>query len=163
MLQEYIKINLRNSFIKRSKSPAGAPILFIKKKDRFLYLHINYRRLNYIIIKDWYLIPLTLEILKRPRQAKFWHGERSGRVYCVLFICYEERREEKTTDNPHTKHVGASQALLPSPSRMWNACLCRANRDIIPPPLTCWAPRDVLILGLFRYIWWNAVSNWAQL
>ncbi len=42
MLKVYIKNNLANSFIKPSKSPIGAPILFNKKPDRSLRLCVNY-------------------------------------------------------------------------------------------------------------------------
>ena len=37
-LKTYIKTNLANSFIRSSKSPAGAPILFDKKSDGSLHL-----------------------------------------------------------------------------------------------------------------------------
>ena len=41
-LKTYIKINLANSFIWSSKSPAKALILFDKKLDKNLYLCVNY-------------------------------------------------------------------------------------------------------------------------
>ena len=41
-LKTYIKINLAHSFIRLSKSPVGAPILFNRKPDRSLCLCINY-------------------------------------------------------------------------------------------------------------------------
>ena len=48
----YIKTNLASSFIQRLKSPAGAPILFTKKKDNSLRLCVNYRELNAITIRN---------------------------------------------------------------------------------------------------------------
>ena len=42
VLKEYIDKNLQSGFITRSKSPAGAPILFIKKKDGSLRLCVDY-------------------------------------------------------------------------------------------------------------------------
>ena len=42
MLKIYIKANLANGFICSSKSPAGATILFVKKKDGSLRLCVNY-------------------------------------------------------------------------------------------------------------------------
>ena len=41
-LKTYIKTNLANKFIRPSKSPAGALILFDQKSDSFLLLCINY-------------------------------------------------------------------------------------------------------------------------
>ena len=48
----YIEINLANSFIRPSKSPTCAPILFDKKPNGSLYLCVNYWDLNNITIKN---------------------------------------------------------------------------------------------------------------
>ena len=48
----------------------GALILFAKKKDRILRLYIDYRGLNKIIIKNYYLLLLILESLDRLAKAK---------------------------------------------------------------------------------------------
>jgi hypothetical protein len=42
VLQNYIKEYLWRGWIRPSKSPAGAPILFIPKKDGGLQLYVNY-------------------------------------------------------------------------------------------------------------------------
>ena len=41
-LKTYIKINLTNGFIRLSKSPAGALILFVQKPNSSLCLCVNY-------------------------------------------------------------------------------------------------------------------------
>ena len=41
-LKTYIEANLASGFIKPSKSPAGAPILFVRKKNSSLCLCIDY-------------------------------------------------------------------------------------------------------------------------
>jgi hypothetical protein len=46
VLHLYLQDTLRKHWIRPSKSPVGAPILFIPKKDRGLYLCIDYYRLN---------------------------------------------------------------------------------------------------------------------
>ena len=51
-LKAYIKTNLANGFIKPSKSPAGASILFNRKSDGFFRLCVNYRGLNNLTIKN---------------------------------------------------------------------------------------------------------------
>ena len=69
-LKIYIKINLANGFIRLSKSPAGAPILFDKKPDKNLRLYIDFRGLNNLTIKNQYLLPLIDESLDRLGRAK---------------------------------------------------------------------------------------------
>ena len=64
-LKNYIKTNLANSFIQPLKSPIGALILFVCKPNNSLLLCINYRSLNNLIIKKWYLFPLIGESLNR--------------------------------------------------------------------------------------------------
>ena len=70
VLKDYIEKNLKSGFIQRSSSPAGAPILFVKKKDGSLQLCVDYRRLNAISEKDQYPIPLVSEILDHLAKAK---------------------------------------------------------------------------------------------
>ena len=41
-LKEYIKENLKKGFIRKSKSPAGAPVLFVMKRDGTLRLCVDY-------------------------------------------------------------------------------------------------------------------------
>ena len=70
MLKTYIKANLASGFIRPSKSPAGAPILFIQKKNGNLRLCIDYRGLNNLTIKNCYPLPLIGESLDRLGCAK---------------------------------------------------------------------------------------------
>ena len=56
MLKTYIQANLASGFIRPFKSPAGAPILFVRKKDNSLRLCIDYRGLKNLTIKNRYLI-----------------------------------------------------------------------------------------------------------
>ena len=69
-LKTYIKINLANGFIRPSKSPAGAPILFDRKPDGSLHLCVDYRGFNNITIKNRYPLPLIGESLDRLGRAK---------------------------------------------------------------------------------------------
>ena len=69
-LKTYIETNLKNGFIKSSKSPAGAPILFDKKPDGSLRLCVDYRGLNNLTIKNRYPLPLVGESLDRLGQAR---------------------------------------------------------------------------------------------
>jgi hypothetical protein len=61
-LKKYIDENLIKGYIKSSKSPARFTVLFVLKKNGKLRIYINYRKLNDIIIKNRYTLPLIYEI-----------------------------------------------------------------------------------------------------
>ncbi len=62
-LKTYIEANLANAFIRPSKSPAGAPILFVRKLDGCVRLCVDYRGLNNLTIKNRYPLTLIGELL----------------------------------------------------------------------------------------------------
>jgi len=64
-LRDYLTENLAKGFVQHSKSPAGAPILFVKKKDGSLRLCVDYRGLNKITKKNQYPLPLISSFLDR--------------------------------------------------------------------------------------------------
>ncbi len=69
-LKAYIENNLASGFIRPSKSPAGAPILFDKKPDSSLRLCVDYRGLNNLTIKNRYPLPLVGKSLDRLGRAR---------------------------------------------------------------------------------------------
>ena len=69
-LRDYLATNLELGRIRKSNSPAGAPILFSPKKDGTLRLCVDYRGLNKITRKNRYPLPLINEILDRLSGAK---------------------------------------------------------------------------------------------
>jgi hypothetical protein len=62
----------RSGFIQPSKSPFGAPVLFVKKKDGTMRMCIDYRALNNITIKNSYPLPLVDELFDRLHGAKYF-------------------------------------------------------------------------------------------
>ena len=68
-LRKYLKENLDKGFIRKSISPAGAPVLFVKKKDGSLRLVIDYRKLNDMTIRNSYPLPLISDLLDRVKGA----------------------------------------------------------------------------------------------
>ena len=70
VLRAYIDKNLANGFIRPSKSPVGAPILFTPKSNGTLRLCVDYRGLNNLTIKNRYPLPLVGESLDRLGRAK---------------------------------------------------------------------------------------------
>jgi hypothetical protein len=69
-LKDYISDMLKKGFIRPSQSPAGSPVLFVKKKDGSLRLCVDYRRLNSDTVKNRYPLPLVSSLLDRLRHAK---------------------------------------------------------------------------------------------
>jgi hypothetical protein len=69
---EYIDENLEKGFIRHSKSLANAPILFVKKKDEFLQICVDYHGLNRLTINNQYLLPLILGLLDQINSAKVY-------------------------------------------------------------------------------------------
>ena len=68
-LHTFIEEHVNIGFIRPSKSPHGALVLFIKKKDGSLWLCVDYRRLNRITKKDHYPLPLLTDLLDAPKKA----------------------------------------------------------------------------------------------
>ena len=71
-LRDQLDKDLARGFIRPSTSPAGAPVLFVKKKDGSLRLCIDYRGLNNITIKNRHPLPLIPELFDRLRSAKIY-------------------------------------------------------------------------------------------
>ena len=63
VLHDYIYDMLQKGFICPSESPAGAPVVFAKKKDSSLCLCVDYRSLNRVMIKNRYPILLINNML----------------------------------------------------------------------------------------------------
>lgn len=71
-LREFLQEMTDKGFIRHSNSPAGAPVLFVKKKDGSLRLCVDYRGLNRVTIKNRYPLPLINNILDRLGKAKYF-------------------------------------------------------------------------------------------
>ena len=72
ILRDYIEESLANGRIRHSNSPAGAPILFVPKKDGTLRLCVDYRGLNAVTVKDRCALPLINETLDRLSGARYY-------------------------------------------------------------------------------------------
>src|SRR6266567_6825675 len=79
VLKEYIEENLSKGFIRHSSSPAGAPVLFVKKADGSLRFCVDYRGLNEMTIKNRHPLPLIQKTLARLQKAK-WYTKLDLRV-----------------------------------------------------------------------------------
>jgi hypothetical protein len=72
ILRQYIQKYLQRGWIRTSRSPAGAPILFVKKPNGSLRLCVDYRGLNAVTIKNRHPLPLIEESLDRLSQARYF-------------------------------------------------------------------------------------------
>jgi hypothetical protein len=71
-LKKQLKELTSHGFIRESKSPYGAPVLFVKKKDGTMRMCIDYRALNKITIKNKYPLPRVEELFDRLKGAKYF-------------------------------------------------------------------------------------------
>jgi hypothetical protein len=99
-LREYIDENFSKNFIWHSKSPAGAPILFVKKKDEFLRLCVDYRGLNKVTKKNCYPLLLISGLLEQLGSAKIFTKIGLRGAYNLVQV--KEGDEWKTTF--HTRY-----------------------------------------------------------
>src|SRR6266436_4559897 len=71
-LDNFLQENIVNGHIHPSKSPMGAPVFFVKKKDGSLCLIQDYRKLNEIMVKNSYPLLLISDVLACLRNAKYF-------------------------------------------------------------------------------------------
>jgi RNase H-like domain found in reverse transcriptase/Reverse transcriptase (RNA-dependent DNA polymerase)/Integrase zinc binding domain/Chromo (CHRromatin Organisation MOdifier) domain/Retroviral aspartyl protease len=71
-LRKQLDTLLEKGFIQPSRSPYGAPMLFVRKKDGTMRMCIDYRALNGITIKNKYPLPRVDELLERLNGAKYF-------------------------------------------------------------------------------------------
>jgi hypothetical protein len=85
---------LAKGYIKPSKSPYGAPVLFVHKKDGTLRMCVDYRALNKATMKNWYPLLRIDDLFDRLSGAKVFSRNdlRSG-YYQIRIV---EGDEEKT-------------------------------------------------------------------
>ena len=71
-LDNFLQENLANGCIHPSKSPMGAPVFFVKKKDGSLCLIQDYQKLNEITVKNSCPLPLVSNVLTHLCNAEFF-------------------------------------------------------------------------------------------
>ncbi|GKV33019.1 hypothetical protein SLEP1_g41575 [Rubroshorea leprosula] len=71
-LRKQLKELLDAGFIRPSKAPYGAPVLFQKKHDGTLRMCIDYRALNKLTVKNKYPIPLIDDLFDKLGQARWF-------------------------------------------------------------------------------------------
>jgi predicted aspartyl protease len=72
VLRTQVKELVDLGLIKPSRSPFGAPVLFVKKPDGSLRMVIDYRALNSKTVKDRYPLPLISQLVDKLQKAKYF-------------------------------------------------------------------------------------------
>ena len=103
VLREYLDSMLASGKICSSKSPAGAPILFVPKKEgRGLCLCVDYRGLNKVTILNRYPLPLKNKLLDRVGGSTISPKLDLKSSYNLIWI--KEGNEWKTAFRTHYGH-----------------------------------------------------------
>ncbi|SJL15543.1 uncharacterized protein ARMOST_19044 [Armillaria ostoyae] len=71
-LNKFLDENLESGQIRESKSPFTSPFFFVKKKDGSLHPIQDYRKLNEMMIKNRYPLPLISELIDKLQGAKYF-------------------------------------------------------------------------------------------
>ncbi|SJL18332.1 uncharacterized protein ARMOST_21918 [Armillaria ostoyae] len=71
-LDKFLDKNLNSGCIQLLKSPFASPFFFIKKKDGTLCPVQDYRKLNEMMIKNRYPLPLISELINKLQGAKYF-------------------------------------------------------------------------------------------
>ncbi|SJL16238.1 related to TY3B TY3B protein [Armillaria ostoyae] len=71
-LDKFLDENLKSGRIRKSKSPFALPFFFVKKKDGSLRPIQDYRKLNEMMIKNRYPLPLISELIDKLQEAKYF-------------------------------------------------------------------------------------------
>jgi hypothetical protein len=108
-LREYLDENLKLGRIRLSKSPAGAPILFVPKKDGSLRLCVDYRGLNRVTVKNRYPLSQISKIIDRVAGAKFFSEIDIMEAYYRIRI--KEGDEWKTAFRTRYGHLSTLSCL----------------------------------------------------
>ncbi|KAI3805311.1 hypothetical protein L1987_27555 [Smallanthus sonchifolius] len=71
-LMKQIQELLDKGFVRPRTSPWGAPVLFLKKKDRSMRMCIDYRELNKLTVKNKYPFPRIDDLFDQLQGAKYF-------------------------------------------------------------------------------------------
>ena len=90
-LNDFLEENPSSSCICPLKSPMASPVFFVKKKDQKLQFIQDYQKLNVMVVKNTYPLPLVLDIIN-------WISDSKARYFMKLDIhvdttMYESKRE----------------------------------------------------------------------
>ena len=105
-LRRYLDDVLAKGWIQHSTSLAGAPILFVPKKDGGLCLCVDYRGLNKVTVKNCHPLPLISETLDCLTGAKvFTKLDLKDAYYCIWIRKSDEWKTAFRTRYGHFEYL----------------------------------------------------------
>jgi hypothetical protein len=117
---------LTKGYIKPSKSPYGAPVLFVHKKDGTLRMCVDYRALNKATVKNRYPLPRIDDLFDRLSGAKVFSRIDLSSGYYQIKIAKGD--EEKTAC--HTRYGSYEFMVMPFGLTNAPATFCTLMNDI---------------------------------
>lgn len=116
-LREYLDSSLEKGWIRRSISPAGAPILFAPKKDGALRLCVDYHGLNKVTVRNRTPLPLITETLDRLRHSKvFTKLDLKDAYHCIRIREGDEWKTAFRTRYGHFEYMVMLFGLTNAPA-----------------------------------------------
>ena len=80
-LNVFLEENLQSGRICPSKSPFASPFFFVKKNDGHLFPVQDYQKLNAIMVKNRYPLPLISELIDKLKTAKYIYAPNSPHAH----------------------------------------------------------------------------------
>jgi hypothetical protein len=80
-LQMQLEELLNKGYVCPSVSPWGSPVLFVKKNDGTLRIFIDFRKLNKVIVKNKYHLPMIDDLFDQLKDAKIFSKIDLGSSY----------------------------------------------------------------------------------
>jgi Reverse transcriptase (RNA-dependent DNA polymerase) len=96
-LSKQLEDLLQRGYISPSKSPYGATVLFVRKKDGSLRMCIDYRALNRVTVRDNYGLPHLQELLDHAGRSSIFSVLDCTMMYHQFRIKPEDRHKTAFT------------------------------------------------------------------
>lgn len=134
-LKRQLAYLLEKGFIRPSRSPYGAPVLFVRQPDGAggikMRMCVDYRALNKITIKNRYPLPLISESLDRLRDAKIFTKLDLAKGYHQIRVAEDDiPKTAFRTRYGHYEFTVLSFGLCNAP-----ATFCNLMNDVLRPYL----------------------------
>ncbi|GBG60353.1 hypothetical protein CBR_g4310 [Chara braunii] len=120
---------LEKSRIRPSSSPYGAPVLFIRKKNKDLWLYIDYRKLNVQTVKNVGPLPRIDDLLERLGGAKFFSKLDLKSRYHQLEIQQEDHYKTAQSLDEYVEHMHTVLEQLQQAKYKANRDKCKFARQ----------------------------------
>ncbi|GJR70534.1 putative reverse transcriptase domain-containing protein [Tanacetum coccineum] len=117
-LKEQLQEMLENGFIRPCVSPWGAPVLFVKKKDRSTRLCIDYRKLNRITIRNRYPLPRIDDLFDQLQGAKYFSKIDLRSIYHQLRVREQDISKTAFHTLAFLGHIVSADGIIIDPSKV---------------------------------------------